>query len=333
MRPDLVPSVSIIQDGRPTLEHALSVLSKELGFTPDSSDPVGRMVYLPGKTWRRRIFGTVRGKPVSLRIDTHKLPIEEETMRDKFRAQLGVGKLFPVRPPETFDWQPFDDKKGYGWSLDEVGGEQPLFLPDTDPGQAAVAFLTMYHELRSAIQKPFWHPDIASASELSRLQAATWRTKSQELVPGFGEKHADLLNRLEHAFVSRQQDQSTRFTHAHLAGTDIRLKDKHYLVFANHFWSWRQPGYDIAFAIWWQWMSLPSERRSAEEVRGITERWLGHIQAERPNYLNGVHAMLLNRCFGSLLLDIPLKRERESPSAIQALEEAIVAEAERLLAI
>lgn len=293
--------------------------------------PRTHMRYLPGKTWRRRMLGTVQGKPVSLRIDTHKLPVEEETIRDKFRAQIGVGTLFPVRPPQTYDWQPFDGKKGYGWSLDEIGGEQPLFLPDADPGQAAEAFLTMYHELHSAIRKPFWHPDIATASELSRLQAVEWRAKSKELIPGLAEKHADLLNRLEHAFVSLQEGVPTYFMHAHLAGTDVRVKDNQYIVFANHFWSWRQPGYDIAFAIWWQWMGLPIERRSAEAVRGITEQWLEHIRAERPDYLKGVRAMLLNRCFGSLLLDIPLKQS-ESVQDRQALEQAMVAEAERLLA-
>ncbi len=332
MRPDLVPSASIIPDGRSTLEHALSVLSKELGFTPDSNDPISRMVYLPGKTWRRRIFGTLKGKPVSLRIDTHKLPVEEETMRDKFRAQPCVGKLFPVRPPETYDWQPYDDKKGYGWSLDEVGGEQPLFLPDADPGQAAAAFLKMYHELHSAIRKPFWHPDIATASELSRLQAVSWRAMSKDLVPGVAERHAVLLNRLERAFVSSQEGKPTHFMHAHLAGLDVRCKDNQYIVFANHFWSWRQPGYDITFAIWWQWMSLPPERRTAEEVANITMTWMRVFQLEWPRYAEGVEAMLLNRCFGALLLDIPLKGKSESPDASQALEQAIVAEAERLLA-
>lgn len=332
MRPNLVPFATTISDGRPTLAHALSVLSKELGFVPNQHDPASRSVFLAGKTWRQRFFGMIGDKPVSLCIDAHRLPVEEETMRDKFRMQLGVGKLFPVRPPETYCWQPFDDKKGYGWSLDEVGGEQPLFLPDADPAQAVAAFLAMYHELRSAIQKPFWHPDIATASELSRLQAVSWRATSKDLVPGVAGKHVDLLNQLEAAFVSEQEGIPTRFMHAHLAGTDVRCKDGRYIVFANHFWSWRQPGYDIAFAIWWQWMSLPPQRRTAKEVANITEAWLRCFQTERPDYAKGVKTMLLNRCFGSLLLDIPLKYEREPVEAIAALEASIVAEAERLLA-
>lgn len=332
MRPDLVHSVSTIPDGRPTLAQALSILSKELGFTPNPGNPASRQVYLAAKTWRQRFFGMIGDKPVSLRIDSHRLPVEEETMRDKFRSQIGIGRIFPIRPPNTYDWQPFDARKGYGWSLDEIGGDDPVFRPDQDPAQASRAFLEMYHELRSAIRTPFWHVDIASAAELSQQQVALWRARSSELVPGYAEKHASLLERLEQAFVSQQQGVKTCFMHAHLAGPDVRRKNGEYLVFANHFWSWRQPGYDIAFAIWSQWMSLSFERRTPSEVAHITNVWLQYFQKERPDYAKGVKAMLLNRCFGSLLLDIPLKYERESPEVIQVLETAIVAEAKRLLA-
>lgn len=341
MQPNLVHSSPTMEDGRPTLAHALAEVSAKTGFLPSNPENTQvRFAYQADKTWRQRVFGIYQGRPASLRLDSHRLPVEEETMRDKFRQQSGLGKIFHVRPPHTLAWQPFDPVKGYGWSIDEPGGEEVLFASGQPAAQAAAAFLACWRELWMAVREPFWYPDIVLANELSAGQSSSWRETSHKLGHDAALRHGGLLMRLEQAVQGRQAGKKTRFQHAHLAGSDVRLKQdgngqKEWVVFANHFWSWRQPGYDVAFAIWQQWMSLPLDGSGPQPVQHITQAWLEALSKNVGALVSveDVISMLLNRCIGSLLLDLPEKRKREPVALVDAREQELCAEALRLLSL
>lgn len=323
------------------VQRALKEVSDITGFEP-KGESQRRFLYQRDKTWRVRIAGLLDGQPASLRLENMQLETDEEAVREAFRAQ----STERVRPPKSFTSAPYDAARGYAWSIDEDAGERVLFEPGGDPLIAVQAFVPFYTALRQAVRTPFWPapmhffrtsdtPTETRSTIFTQQQLARWRGLAEDRNPEALVRHRPLLDRLETAMLKGVTRQPLRFMHAHLAGSDVRLAaDGAYVVFANHFWSWRQPGYDIAFAIWNQWMALPDERRTADGVREATEIWLAAIQASLADFadVRHVRTMLLNRCFGSLILDIPAKLERESPESVEALERAIIAEAEWLLA-
>ncbi len=306
------------------------------------------MLYDMDKTWRVRIHGAYDGMPALLRIENLKLETDEERVRAAFRAQSGG----MIRPPVTFVSAPFDNAVGYAWSIDEAVGDQILFDPTGDPAEGARAFLKFYVTLRRAVRKPFLdHPQVDDAAAFGAEQAKKWTEIAQQRDPDVMSRHVVLLDRLRDRFIVPMRRKKLVFCHAHLSGWDVRIgPGGSYVVFANHFWSWRQPGYDIAFPIWGMWMALPPEQQTPEDVRAITDVWLQclfpqppegvDLDERHPVPLDGIRhwvapedlrTMLLNRCFGSLILDLPAKRGQETH--VDRLEAAVVAEAERLLAM
>lgn len=340
MQSDIVQSFPTATDGSTTLARALEEVSKLTGFVPDPDAGVAkRTVYMPDKVWRIRIEGKWRDEPATLRLESRRLPIEEEMMRLAFRFQVREACNDTMRPPETYAWQPFDPNKGYGWSLDEAGGDKILFDPAGDPKKAVARFIDFHHLLHGAVVKrPFWYCDVPDAGELSRAQADKWLDVSKSMPHSGIHRCAKLLEHLRTVFIEAQRRMPTQFMHAHLSGADVRLKQRRtggpvYLVFANHHWSWRQPGYGVAFPIWGMWLARPLAERTPEGIAAVTEAWLAHCPSggDRLQDRRQVMLMLLNRCYGSLLLDIPAKRAYEPAEAVDALEASIAAEAERLL--
>lgn len=306
-------------------------VSFETGFAAEG-EVQRRFIYDPDKTWRVRIRGTFDGKPALLRIENLKLEIDEEAIREKFRAQAPSAK---VRPPHTYRSASFDDAKGYAWSLDEDVGGEILFDSEGSAADAVAAFVPFYRAYREAVREPFWPAPEGDAKAFTAKQLDTWtdiaRSQDAERV----ERLKSVTARLRDAMLSRLEEQPLVFQHAHLSGRDVRIADDGpYVVFANHFWSWRQPGYDVSFPCWGQWLALPDERRTAEAVKEITETWLGAVGQNLADVVSAedVRTMLLNRLYGSLLLDVPAQRYHHPPESVAALEAACIAEAERLLA-
>ena len=74
--------------------------------------------------------------------------------------------------------------------------------------------------------------------------------------------------------------------------------------------------YDLAFPVWQQWMALPSSKRGCGEVERITRVWGERLRAGLGERFDE-HAwkgQLLNRVYGSILLDIPAIARREGVS-------------------
>lgn len=291
-----------------------------------------RMIYDPDKVWRVRIRGTFDGKPALLRVENLKLDVDEESIRAAFRRQTEDSR---VRPPRTYATKPFDDDRGYAWSIDEFVDAPVLFLPGMRPFRPARDFVRFYRELREAVTEPFWPADVTDAEAFSRTQAATWSDLARSHDAERIDRLAPTLDRLKERILSGMRGRVLSFMHPHLSGADVRVtRDGEYVVFANHFWSWRQPGYDVAFPIWGQWLALRADHRNPESVCEITDAWLAVVVRELRPYVDpeAVRTMLLNRLYGSLLLDVPAQRHRETAASVAAMEQALVAEAERLLA-
>lgn len=334
------------------IARAVAEISERTGFVAQG-EIHRRTLYDADKTWRIRFAGTWMGLPAILRLENLKLETDEEAMRQAFRLQAND----LVRPPKTRAFALFDPEKGYGWSLDECVDGTPLFASTEDPTAAARAFHVFYDALRLTVRTAFTQPPMNPdgsemlADEFTRTQIAKWRALAEHRDPEVLTRHATLLERIEAVMLRRYRYRALQFMHAHLSGSDVRVVPTgEYVVFANHFWSWRQPGYDLAFAIWGQWMALPVARRTSWGIQAITKAWMsacssmmvddaddlddpGSSPGATNVWLNreDVCVMLLNRCYGSLILDIPAKLGHEPPASVAALGSAVVAEAERLL--
>lgn len=319
---DLSPKLSVITDE----------ICRETGFVL-GEELHRRFIYEKEKTWRVKYAGEYQGKPAVLLILGMKLEEDEEAIRQAFRAQAEGSR---VRPPHTFFHRAFDDSKGYGFTIEERVNGPMLYAPDEDPFKAAATFVVFYRELRKAVLKPFWPNEQGDARTFSMDQLDGWMKLAEQKEPGSTARYQNTLDRLRGAISKGMDGKELRFIHPHLCGPDVRLgSEGAYVVFVNHFWSWRQPSYDLAFPIWHQWMHLPVGKRTAANVQRITDAWLNAVKKELPDLVDlaCLRVMLLNRVFGSLILDLPAKANLtpESPETVNPMFEALIAEGERLL--
>lgn len=321
------------QDLAPKLEQIAGTVAAETGFVLDGGEAQRRTLYDPDKVWRVRLTGTYQDMPALLRIENLQLEQDEEEIREAFRKQA-LGHR--VRPPMTYLARPFDATKGYAFSIDERVEGEKLFDPSGSPEIASAAFAPMYRELRNAIREPYWPDEAGDAKTFSQQQAETWRKVAEQKTPEHTAMIWPFVERVRDAMLARMTDASLRFQHAHLAGSDVQvLSDGSWVVFANHMWSWRQPGYDVFFPLWHQWMALPMDRRTPETIRQITDVWMRMIEVELSDLvrMDEVYPMLLNRLYGSFLLDIPAKiyTPGETTETVQHMEDLLWSEAKRLL--
>lgn len=315
------------------LKRALQEVSAEIGFTP-TAELDRRTIYDANKVWRVRIQGEWQGKPAVLRLENIKLERDEESIREDFRARLPKGSR--VRPPHTYLHDPYDEKKGYGYSLDELVEGESLFDPAGDPRIAAKAFTVFYRDLRAAVTSPFWPMPALDAVELTVAQMRdNWLKLAREKDPTWVARFDPVLERWITLLTEKLRGRELVFMHAHLAGTDVRVnKAGECIVFANHLWSWRQPSYDLAFPTWGQWLARPHTERTVVGIQAVTDAWQKEIATSLGDVisLDSWHLMLLNRIFGALLLDVPAigRKEGESRETIEPLVEALLEEGKRI---
>lgn len=311
------------------IQDALEAIGRETGFVPEG-EVARRTIYDPSKIWRVRMRGTYGDRAAMLRLENLKLEIDEEEIRRHVRTQAAG---YRIRPPETYRSESFDEQRGYAWSLEEDVGGEPLFVPAGSPQDAAEDFVSFYRELRQAIREPFWNTQTTDARVFTEQQLKSWEELAGPEARN-DPRVAALIVRLRERMLAKLQSVSLRFMHPHLSGTDVRvLEDGSWVVFANHYWSWRQPGYDIAFPIWGQWLALPFDCRSPDQIAEITDVWRTIMGRELRDLIapDELRTMLLNRIFGSVLLDVPAKRAFEPLEAVEVLQESLIKEGERLL--
>lgn len=318
------------QNFSPHIQACLERVCASTGFMPEA-EIKRRCIYDPNKVWRVCMAGQYEGHPAVLRLENIQLEVDDEDIRQQFRLQCGHTG---VRPPHTYFSQKFDPGKGFAFCIEELIQGRPLFEASKDPDTAVKNFLPFYRLLRETVRHPFWEKPQITELEFSSGQMRQWYDLAFKKYPERTTRLAPITNKLRGRLISHTPETDLRFQHAHLTGEDIMLNEQgEYIVFANHFWSWRQNGYDITFPIWSMWLHLPQEQRSPEQIRHITETWMDAIYESTRDLLNpkDVELMLLNRLYGALLLDVPAKLNYESAENVEKLEKALISEAERLL--
>ena len=318
------------------VDRALKEICEETGFVP-VQETLRRYIFDPSKTWRVHFRGWWGGPPVSLCIENMPHETDEEDIRQAFRKQARALGVRSVRPPRTFLHHPFDEARGYAWTLCEEMSDRLLFVPDRESaGLASQSFADFYRALRRSVKMPFWPCEHADASSFSQTQLEEWKKLSLERHPDHAARVMPIVDRLAGPYLAARKHRTLKFMHAHLTGTDVRIGPAgEYIVYANLFWKWRQPGYDVTFPMWGQWLALPDDKRTPETVRSITETWIEMIRGELHDLVDAedVLFMVMNRLIGALLLDVQAQRVNRSEPAVIALEAALITEAKRILAI
>lgn len=317
-------------DFSPHLQACLEQVCASTGFIPET-EIKRRCIYDPNKVWRVCVAGHYQGRPAVLRLENLKLEVDDEQIRQQFRLQCGHSG---VRPPQTYFAQAYDPEKGFAFYIEELIQGRPIFDAAQDPDTAVKKFLPFYRLLRETVRHPFWEKPQTTELEFSGQQMGQWYDLAFKKYPERTTRLAPITDKLRGRLISHTPDTHLRFQHAHLTGNDVYLNEQgEYIVFANHFWSWRQNGYDITFPIWHMWLQLPVEKREAQAIKNITQTWMDAVYDSVRDLINpkDVELMLLNRLYGALLLDVPAKLNYEPAEQVDQLENALISEAERLL--
>lgn len=316
-------------DFSPHVDATVKQICRNYGFDPTETVHK-RYIYNPDKLWRVRLRGVWQKLPAMLRIENMRLETDEELIREAFRKQC---KGSNVRPPITYVSMPYDKSKGYAFSIEEYVDGSPLFNP-AEAAETAWSFVPFYRELRRAVTKPFWPCPEMDARDYSIQKMADWHRIAAKKFPERTNRLDKVLSRLMAHSIDLIDHEPLSFQHSHLTGADVRENEKgEWVVFANHFWRWGQPGYDVAFPMWSMWLSLSPKHRAASDVRHITDLWLTMIRDEFHDLVSpdALVAMVLNRLYGALLVDVPAKMETEPLDEVESLERSLIAESERFI--
>ena len=268
---------------------------------------------------------------MDLKVDNLDTGVNEEVIRQQFRAV----QTQHVRPPHTYVYEPYSVERGYGFMLEEVVDAPVVFHADDHPEVAAKAFARFYSFLQEVLAKPFIARPDTTAKAFSEEQYDGWLSvATRSWSADFAARKA-LADKAFERSLALMEDTPLVFMHPHLSGSDVQVQnDSVYIVHANHFWGWRQPMYDLAFPVWGQWMALPRDKRGIGEVAKIANAWREVLRRELGESFDeqAWESQLLNRIYGSVLLDLPAiaRRDGEDPASVQRLIEEFCAFGESL---
>ncbi len=330
--PQIVSRYPDYQDLIPRLARILEELSSREGLSIGVEER-RLMIYDADKVWRVFYTGTYHGAPATIRVDGMDMQIPEDLYVERFRAVLRRSRATvavataEVRPPHVLMSEAFEAMRGYGFTVEEsVQGEAAWNAKD-DPAVVSEAFMRLYRVLRVLLREPFLPaPEDLDAQRFHNEQYAGWLKVARAMHTDHTERVHERVRLLYAASRELLAGKKRTFQHAHLAPENCtRAASGEYVLRANHFWGWRQPLYDVAFGVWQQWLSLPVERCTMQEVARIADIWKKNLQEVIGDEFgdDAWRAMLLNRVYGAVLLDLPPRITDEAQRTTQ-LEEALL---------
>lgn len=296
-------------------------VSARVGFTPDREIARG-VLYERAKAGTALVAGTYRDRPAVLKLQGIKLEIEEADLMRQFTLLNGLarqegGGTEKIRVPEVLLHERFDAARGYGFMVMERINGLRIYSPPSASPRARRRYAEFYGEFRRAVRQPFflskgglttprflegrlerWLAMHASAPAARRLDPA----RLDRLVAGY-----------RAAIVRHASGLPMAFTHGHLGPDDVWVVGiDRYVLFGNAFWGWRPLWYDWAFNVWADLMAAGTgQAATPEESMRIAEEWrtaaalVAQVRADAA-FDERYRLMLLERCVGSLLVDIPL---------------------------
>ncbi len=296
-------------------------VSARIGFSPEREIARG-VLYEASKAGTAIVVGAYRDAPAILKLQGIKLEIEEADLMRQFTllndlARQEGGGTEKIRVPEVRLHERFQAARGYGLMvMERVSGLRIYSLPSTSPRERR-RYAEFYAEFRRAVRQPFFlSKGGMTAPRFMERRLEGWLTMHQSaradrrLDP---ERLARLVTGYRAAIARFGQGLPMVFTHGHLGPRDVCVVGiDRYVLFSNAYWSWRPQWYDWAFNVWVDLMAAGTERApSPKAFLQIAQEWreaaaaVPQIAADQA-FDARYRLMLLERCVGSLLVDVPL---------------------------
>jgi len=329
------------------------ISEKFLNYPDRTADEVNRLVekavkrasfVVTGETWRGRVYtsakvGTVilsgmwRDRKAILKIQLLPLEHEEAELIKAFTLQ-NSSRL--IRAPEIYVHQAFNLKEQFGFMVMEAIEAEPIYEPpfaDLKKREAYADFLAEFYA--NAVRRPF----LQAREQFEQSTEAFLLKRLDSWI--VGNRMAAKERRLEAKLQERlilQYEELCRiygsqipmtFTHGHLGPNDVRVEGKKFVLLANAFWSYRPLYYNLGFNVWCELMTLYKlQSFTYEDVKTIVEEWETAYQripavAEDEDFDWRYRLMILERCLGSVLMDLVVA-ERSAEAEARRVEQLAV---------
>ncbi len=293
----------------------LEEVCARIGFTQEGELWRG-YVLTADKTGTVVVQGSFNGAPAVLKLQGIAPKIEEAELIRRFLSQ---NKSTRIRAPRVLLHETWEAERGYGLLVMETVTGPPIYDPPVTGERERQRYADFYVEFHgAAVQEPFV-PQQGSALDTRRFllkRLDHWLAINASAPEGrrlpAGEQQAMLRN-YRAAVDAFGTELQMAFTHGHLGPRDIRLEGaRRYVLFSNYFWGWRPMWYDLAFNIWANLMAAGNDREASDtSVNAIVDEWSRcyvamPVTAQDHDFAAHLRFLVLERCVGSLLCDIPI---------------------------
>jgi len=275
--------------------------------------------------------GVWKKKDVVLKIQGLRLPRDEKDLTDAFTEQNQSAR---IRTPHIYKHAPWDESKGYGFTLMEYI-DAPALLSMPVPQQTEIdLFMRFFTELKTkAVTSPWIEKTEHQQSSVRfiRHRITQWIAIAKDR----GHFDAELLAPRIEAFNERLENEHPEipmeFMHSHMTGREVRyIQDRdQFILFGNLFWDWRPKYYDCAFVIWnlLKHPDAPATNDTAAisvinewKKRFVSLPWIASDQL----FPSMFDMMMLERLLGTLIIDIEAQDYKQETDK-QALFERLLA--------
>lgn len=313
------------------------------GFVPEDDIWTGRVVAAE-KVATHIVAGTWEGKRAALKLQGIPLVFEEAELIRRFTV---LNRSDRIRAPKLYRHEPYAAARGAGWTVMElVPMRLPIYIAPDAPERARRRFADFYVEFHGkAVTHPFFPNEEPTVDVPGFLEQRlrTWlginaaAPPQQRMIPG---EQVKLVEAYRRQIALRGPEIPMVFTHGHMGPRDVVCDGtRGYILFGHAFWGWRPLWYDLAFNVWVNLMAAGDRNDpvSDAELREIVQGWTA-TYAQLPmarsdqHFARNLRFMLLERCVGSLLVDIPVGMRRPDAERTRtAHREATYVLARRLL--
>lgn len=270
--------------------------------------------------------GVFEGRLATLKLQGLKLAIEEADLMAAFTAQ-NTSTVF--RAPAVYRHMPFNESRGYGYTIMEYIDERPLYgvvMSEDDEND----FVAMYHEYKTkAVVDPLF-------ANMERVETKTFFARADNwmrIARSKGVVDEEKLGRYRAAYDAAVTvlDVPVVFMHGHFTRKDLhRTLDGAVAFTSNAFWGYRPQWYDLAFFLWERLMTreLPNFPVQIDHFIELCQRI--PCVAQDAQFERIFRALIKERAFGALVVDIGAGRA-DALAARDAEVLAMVAEWESVL--
>jgi hypothetical protein len=296
-------------------KEVLGQIVKETGFVPEKEIFRGK-IYDSKKVGSLIYAGSYENNPAVLKIQGLRPEVDEIDIMAKFNAQ---NRSKMVRLPRLYKGKKWNEDDEYGYLLQEEISGKKIYEPPFASPEEIQKFIDFYQEYKTnCVREPFFEKTADEQSSLSFMtrRVAKWR----DIAESRGHL-TDKLREMVEKFLQIAQDNlpaiPMEFMHGHLTFNDITTtKEGDYVLMSNLFWSYRPKHYDKTFHLWAGINRVQDISVDDEKIDSYIKSWVDAYKRDSdakhdPDFERTFIMNMLERCAGSLLVDLPNQTNTE----------------------